>query len=210
MHPQGFLIGNCLVRTTCEMPWRRAIEYTPPPPAASRVRLAQIHSQRHTVNQAQSLSSVFPPTIMSIPPDISFGALPDTSLDFCLPTCAPIAPLWPTWPPGAPCPRRRSVHRPIPTTLSPAVRAGPRLRNIPARLTATRPRRCTTPPPWRTLVVVTPTASGKTLCYNLPLFEALQSDPAVCALCLFPTKALAQDQLAGLRGWVQDIPAALP
>ena len=45
------------------------------------------------------------------------------------------------------------------------------------------------------VVVVTPTASGKTLCYNLPVLNALAADPSVCALYLFPTKALAVDQL---------------
>src|SRR5262245_25803504 len=45
-------------------------------------------------------------------------------------------------------------------------------------------------------VVVTPTASGKTLCYNLPVLQALLTEPAARALYLFPTKALAQDQLA--------------
>ena len=44
-------------------------------------------------------------------------------------------------------------------------------------------------------VIVTPTASGKTLCYNLPVLNALASDPSACALYLFPTKALAVDQL---------------
>ncbi|MCG8586666.1 MAG: DEAD/DEAH box helicase [Pirellulales bacterium] len=47
-------------------------------------------------------------------------------------------------------------------------------------------------------VVVTGTASGKTLCYNLPIFEATLADPDARALYLFPTKALAQDQLKGL------------
>src|SRR5688572_12414866 len=51
----------------------------------------------------------------------------------------------------------------------------------------------------RDLVVTTPTASGKTLCYNLPVFEALLRDPSARALYLFPTKALARDQLAALR-----------
>src|SRR5688572_10311899 len=50
----------------------------------------------------------------------------------------------------------------------------------------------------RDLVVVTGTASGKTLCYNLPILEAVISDPNARALYLFPTKALAQDQLKGL------------
>ncbi|MDP6418840.1 MAG: DEAD/DEAH box helicase [Candidatus Krumholzibacteria bacterium] len=47
-------------------------------------------------------------------------------------------------------------------------------------------------------VVVTGTASGKTLCYNLPVFENLLADPEATALYLFPTKALAQDQLKGI------------
>lgn len=46
-------------------------------------------------------------------------------------------------------------------------------------------------------VVVTGTASGKTLCYNLPILETCLSDPQARALYLFPTKALAQDQLKG-------------
>jgi DEAD/DEAH box helicase domain-containing protein len=47
-------------------------------------------------------------------------------------------------------------------------------------------------------VVVTGTASGKTLCYNLPIIESALANPNARALYLFPTKALAQDQLKGL------------
>ena len=47
------------------------------------------------------------------------------------------------------------------------------------------------------LVVVTGTASGKTLCYNLPILETCLHDPSSRALYLYPTKALAQDQLKG-------------
>ncbi len=50
----------------------------------------------------------------------------------------------------------------------------------------------------RHVVVTTPTASGKTLCYNVPVLQAILQDPAARALYLFPTKALAQDQLAEL------------
>jgi len=50
----------------------------------------------------------------------------------------------------------------------------------------------------KNVVVVTPTASGKTLCYNLPVLDAILSDSDARALYLFPTKALAQDQLAEL------------
>ena len=48
-------------------------------------------------------------------------------------------------------------------------------------------------------VVVTPTASGKTLCYNLPVVQALLEDPDARALYLFPTKALSQDQQSELN-----------
>src|SRR5215469_7783707 len=47
----------------------------------------------------------------------------------------------------------------------------------------------------RHVVVVTPTASGKTLCYNLPVLNRVLEDAGARALYLFPTKALAEDQL---------------
>jgi DEAD/DEAH box helicase domain-containing protein len=49
------------------------------------------------------------------------------------------------------------------------------------------------------VVVITPTASGKTLCYNVPVLDAILRDPSTRAMYLFPTKALAQDQLAELH-----------
>jgi DEAD/DEAH box helicase domain-containing protein len=51
----------------------------------------------------------------------------------------------------------------------------------------------------KNVVMVTPTASGKTLCYNLPVLNAVLEDSDSRALYLFPTKALAQDQLAELH-----------
>ncbi|MSV35421.1 MAG: DEAD/DEAH box helicase [Bryobacterales bacterium] len=54
----------------------------------------------------------------------------------------------------------------------------------------------------RNVVVVTPTASGKTLCYNLPVLERLIADPGARAMYLFPTKALAEDQLAEFQAAV--------
>ncbi|MGB9907320.1 MAG: DEAD/DEAH box helicase [Candidatus Saccharicenans sp.] len=50
----------------------------------------------------------------------------------------------------------------------------------------------------RNVVVVTPTASGKTLCYNLPVLDCILRDPSSRAIYLFPTKALSQDQRAEL------------
>ena len=53
--------------------------------------------------------------------------------------------------------------------------------------------------------VVTSTASGKTLCYNLPVLNALLRDPQATALYLFPTKALANDQLNSLSELLRDL-----
>jgi len=51
----------------------------------------------------------------------------------------------------------------------------------------------------KNVFIVTPAASGKTLCYNVPVLDAALNDTRSCALYLFPTKALSQDQLRGLR-----------
>ncbi len=59
----------------------------------------------------------------------------------------------------------------------------------------------------RNTVVVTPTASGKTLCYNLPVLDRILKDGDARALYLFPTKALAQDQLAALHALIQQLSA---
>lgn len=55
------------------------------------------------------------------------------------------------------------------------------------------------------IVTVTPTASGKTLCYNLPVLNQIVKHPSVRALYLFPTKALAQDQLSELYEMIQSL-----
>jgi DEAD/DEAH box helicase domain-containing protein len=89
-------------------------------------------------------------------------------------------------------------HAPWPRNLEPRLVAALRTRGIDALYThqaaayaAARSH--------RNAVVVTPTASGKTLCYNLPVLDAVAKDPAARALYLFPTKALAADQLVELR-----------
>ena len=51
----------------------------------------------------------------------------------------------------------------------------------------------------RNVMIATSSASGKTLCYNIPVMEALLTEKASRALYLFPTKALAQDQLRTLH-----------
>ncbi len=55
----------------------------------------------------------------------------------------------------------------------------------------------------KNIVIVTGTASGKTLCYNIPVVETLRADSGATMLYLFPTKALAQDQLRGVSRFNQ-------
>ena len=58
------------------------------------------------------------------------------------------------------------------------------------------------------VVVATPTASGKSYCFHLPILQALLEDPDARAMYLFPTKALARDQEAGLREMMSRCKAA--
>ena len=55
------------------------------------------------------------------------------------------------------------------------------------------------------VVLVTPTASGKTLCYNLPVLQQILEAPETRALYLFPTKALAQDQMHEVHGLIDEL-----
>lgn len=61
----------------------------------------------------------------------------------------------------------------------------------------------------KNVVVSTMTSSGKSLCYNLPVFEVLSQNPSACAIYLFPTKALAQDQLRALLAMIEGYDASL-
>ena len=87
---------------------------------------------------------------------------------------------------------------PLPQTLDPALVAALQQRGIAALYTH-QGQAVEHALAGANVAVVTPTASGKTLCYNLPVFHTLLGDPAARALYLFPTKALAQDQLAELH-----------
>lgn len=57
----------------------------------------------------------------------------------------------------------------------------------------------------KNICVVTPTASGKTLCYNVPVLNRLLEEPNARALYLFPTKALSQDQVNELQGTIKEL-----
>jgi DEAD/DEAH box helicase domain-containing protein len=89
-------------------------------------------------------------------------------------------------------------HAPWPETLDPRIRAALRARGVEALYTH-QAHAFVAASAGRNVCVVTPTASGKTLCYNLPVLDAVAHDDAARALYLFPTKALAADQLVELR-----------
>ena len=59
----------------------------------------------------------------------------------------------------------------------------------------------------RDVVLVTPTASGKTLCYNIPVLQKILEEPEARAVYLFPTKALAQDQMNEVHGLIGELKA---
>ena len=57
------------------------------------------------------------------------------------------------------------------------------------------------------VVLVTPTASGKTLCYNIPVLQKILEEPETRAIYLFPTKALANDQMTEVHHLISDLKA---
>jgi DEAD/DEAH box helicase domain-containing protein len=93
---------------------------------------------------------------------------------------------------------RPGVYAPLPDDLHPRLRAALRERGID-RLYSHQAEAWKTARDGRNLVVVTPTASGKTLCYNLPVLQSILENPGRRALYLFPTKALSQDQQSDLN-----------
>ncbi|HLH20961.1 MAG TPA: DEAD/DEAH box helicase [Chloroflexota bacterium] len=122
---------------------------------------------------------------------------------------------WERAPAIAPCltasrrlPPRPARHAPWPASLDPRLVAALQRRGIAALYTH-QAQAVAAALAGRNVVVVTPTASGKTLCYNLPVLDRLLHEPAARALYLFPTKALAQDQLAELHAWASELPIAL-
>jgi len=105
-------------------------------------------------------------------------------------------------------PATPAVFAPLPSDLRPELAAALAGRGI-ERLYSHQAEAYAAVRNGRHLVVVTPTASGKTLCYNLPVLQRLLEDPERRAIYLFPTKALAQDQLAELGALKHGLPIDL-
>ncbi|HYU49545.1 MAG TPA: DEAD/DEAH box helicase [Candidatus Limnocylindria bacterium] len=94
-------------------------------------------------------------------------------------------------------PAREAAYADVPAWLDHRIRAGLSARGID-RLYCHQAEAIDSVRAGNDVVVVTPTASGKSLCYTLPTLQAIADDPAARALFLFPTKALGQDQVAEL------------
>ena len=94
-------------------------------------------------------------------------------------------------------PARDAVHADVPGGLHPAVRRVLQRQGI-EELYCHQAEAVGHIRDGRNVVIVTGTASGKTLCYNIPVVEALIEDRLGTMLFIYPTKALAQDQLRGL------------
>ncbi|MFT3837750.1 MAG: DEAD/DEAH box helicase [Myxococcaceae bacterium] len=102
---------------------------------------------------------------------------------------------------------REATYAGIPERLHPGVRRALELRGI-QRLYSHQARSFELVRDGKDVVVATPTASGKSLCFNLPVLDALAHEPTACALYLFPTKALSRDQEEAVRLLMRD--AELP
>ncbi|MEW5321667.1 DEAD/DEAH box helicase [Geobacillus thermoleovorans] len=89
--------------------------------------------------------------------------------------------------------RKEANFVPFPDELDPRLRAALKARGI-ASLYTHQAAAYDAVQSGRNVVAVTPTASGKTLCYNLPVLDVIAKEPSSRALYIFPTKALAQDQ----------------
>jgi DEAD/DEAH box helicase domain-containing protein len=95
-------------------------------------------------------------------------------------------------------PAREARYRPMPDWVRPELAAAYRSKGI-EQLYSHQAASADFARAGKNFVVVTPTASGKTLCYNLPILNAVLENRDTRALYLFPTKALAQDQLTELQ-----------
>lgn len=102
-------------------------------------------------------------------------------------------------------PEQPGVYRSLPQDLAPQLAAGLKQRGI-QQLYSHQAHAYASIRSGTSVVVVTPTASGKTLCYNLPVLQAICEHPETRALYMFPTKALSQDQQAELNEIVVDLP----
>ncbi|MCP3162079.1 DEAD/DEAH box helicase [Myxococcus qinghaiensis] len=100
-------------------------------------------------------------------------------------------------------PARVGSFAPIPDEVAPQVREALRQRGV-EQLFSHQAEAFRLARSGKNLVIATPTASGKSLCYNLPLLDRFAREPQARALYLFPTKALSRDQEESLRAFMRE------
>ncbi|MGC1194283.1 MAG: DEAD/DEAH box helicase [Candidatus Dormiibacterota bacterium] len=96
-------------------------------------------------------------------------------------------------------PAREPEFGPVPTAIHPQLRDGLQRHGVGALYTH-QVEAIELAMAGQSVAVVTPTASGKSLCYLIPILDAIAREPESTAILMYPTKALAQDQLTELRG----------
>ncbi|HEX8436826.1 DEAD/DEAH box helicase [Archangium sp.] len=111
--------------------------------------------------------------------------------------------LWPNFVLDEVTPERTGSYAPLPEEVAPQVREALQRRGI-ERLFSHQAEAYRLAREGRNLVIATPTASGKSLCYNLPLLDRFAREPQARALYLFPTKALSRDQEESLRVFMRE------
>ena len=99
---------------------------------------------------------------------------------------------------------RAAEYVAIPESVDPRLREALVRRNIP-KLYSHQGESFELVKSGKNVVIVTPTASGKTLCYNLPVFDLLLREPEARAIYIYPTKALAEDQLHEFQTAAEEI-----
>ena len=97
---------------------------------------------------------------------------------------------------------KRAEYAPFPDELHPSLQKALRLRGIEQLYTHQREAfdKATS---GTSFTAITPTASGKSLCYHLPVLQEIINDKSSRAIYLFPTKALAQDQKTDLNELIE-------
>ncbi len=100
-------------------------------------------------------------------------------------------------------PGREAAFAEIPGSLHEGVAKALRQRGI-ERLYSHQARAFELAQAGKDVVVATPTASGKSLCFNLPVLDALAREESACALYLFPTKALSRDQEEAVKAFLRE------
>ncbi|MFO0617704.1 MAG: DEAD/DEAH box helicase [Polyangiaceae bacterium] len=106
-------------------------------------------------------------------------------------------------------PAREARHATLPEALHPRLTAALGSRGITS-LYSHQARAFAIASARRHMVVATPTASGKSLCFHLPVLDRMARDPEATAIYLYPTKALSRDQEAGLHSLVRDADIGVP